>query len=186
MTETTRLLARTAEIATAYLASLDERPVGRPVDVAPLREAMGGPLPDGPSDPLDVVEWLAGAAEPGLVASAGPRYFGFVIGGSLPASLGADWLASTWDQNGFAACTRLRGPRRAALPWAIRTICWASVAVVVAAAGRDRRGTRRAGRSRRPVGPGQGSGPGMASVAIGRGRSRPGTSRRPMGCDSPS
>ena len=99
-TDTARLLARTAELATDYLTSLDDRPVTTPVDLAALRAAMGGPLPEGPSDPLEVVESLARAADPGIVATAGPRYFGFVIGGSIPAALGADWLTSAWDQNG--------------------------------------------------------------------------------------
>ena len=102
MTDEARLISRTSGIATDYLASLVSRPVGRPVDLAALRTAMGagGPLPEHPTDPLTVVEELAAAAEPGLVASAGGRYFGFVVGGSLPAALGADWLTSAWDQNG--------------------------------------------------------------------------------------
>ena len=102
MTDDARLISRTSSIATDYLASLATRPVGRPVDLAALRTAMGGggPLPEHPTDPLTVVEDLAAAADPGLVASAGGRYFGFVVGGSLPAALGADWLTSAWDQNG--------------------------------------------------------------------------------------
>ncbi len=99
MTDDAKLLARTAAVATDYLASLSTRPVGRPVDLSALRAAMGGPLPDGPSDPTEVVEHLAAAAEPGLIASSGPRYFGFVVGGSLPAAVGADWLTTAWDQN---------------------------------------------------------------------------------------
>jgi glutamate/tyrosine decarboxylase-like PLP-dependent enzyme len=99
MTDRTRILSRATELATTYLDSLEARPVGGPVDLAALRAALGGPLPDGPTDPLTVVEGLSAAADPGLVGSAGPRYFGFVVGGSLPAALGADWLASAWDQN---------------------------------------------------------------------------------------
>ena len=99
MPDGSRLLTRAAELAAQYLASLQTRPVGGPVDLAALRAGLGGPLPEEPSDPLAVVEAFAAAADPGLVASAGPRFFGFVVGGSLPAALGADWLTSAWDQN---------------------------------------------------------------------------------------
>ena len=60
---------------------------------------LGGPLPEAPEDPVDTIDRLADGAAPGLVASPGPRYFGFVTGGSLPAALAADWLTSAWDQN---------------------------------------------------------------------------------------
>jgi glutamate/tyrosine decarboxylase-like PLP-dependent enzyme len=99
------LLRRTAEIAAEFVESLDERPVWPPVSVEELRKALGGPLPEGPSDPGSVVEHLAESAGKGVVAIPGGRYFGFVIGGSVPAALAADWLASTWDQNaGLYAC----------------------------------------------------------------------------------
>ena len=99
MTDHAALLARTTDLATGFLDALQDRRVGAVVDLAALREALGGPLPEAGTGPLEVVEALAAAAGPGLVATAGPRYFGFVIGGSLPAALAADWLTSTWDQN---------------------------------------------------------------------------------------
>ncbi len=92
------LLNRTAEIAAGWLASLDRRPVGVTASVEELRASLGGPLPAHPRDPLMVLEELATAAQPGLVAIPSGRYFGFVIGGGLPAAVAADWLATAWDQ----------------------------------------------------------------------------------------
>jgi glutamate/tyrosine decarboxylase-like PLP-dependent enzyme len=75
------------------------------VGVDELRSAFAGPLPEDPVDPLVVIEELAAAGESGVVAIPSGRYFGFVIGGSVPAALAADWLTSTWDQNaGLYAC----------------------------------------------------------------------------------
>src|SRR3954447_19609125 len=99
MTGTDDLLHETAEIAAAYLRRVSERPVGPHIDHAVLAKELGGELPDGPADPATVVSDLAAAMEPGLVASVGPRYFGFVIGGGVPAAVAADWLTSVWDQN---------------------------------------------------------------------------------------
>jgi glutamate/tyrosine decarboxylase-like PLP-dependent enzyme len=99
MTDRDHVLRRTAELATDFLDRLPDRPVWAPVDLAGLREALGGPLPDRGEDPRRVIEALATNAEPGLVGSAGPRYFGFVVGGGVPAALAADWLTSAWDQN---------------------------------------------------------------------------------------
>jgi glutamate/tyrosine decarboxylase-like PLP-dependent enzyme len=99
MSEIRELLRLTAELAADYVESLDERPVFPEVTPERLREALGGPLPDGPSDPETVVNELVESAEPGVVALGSGRYFGFVIGGSLPAALAADWLTSAWDQN---------------------------------------------------------------------------------------
>jgi glutamate/tyrosine decarboxylase-like PLP-dependent enzyme len=93
------LLELTAAIASDYLESLDTRPVFPDVTAEELREALGGPLPDEPLDSARVVSELAAAAEPGVVAMGSGRYFGFVIGGGLPAALAADWLTSAWDQN---------------------------------------------------------------------------------------
>ncbi|MES1240621.1 MAG: aminotransferase class V-fold PLP-dependent enzyme [Acidobacteriota bacterium] len=93
------LLRRAAEIALGFLDGLPDRRVGQAASADELRSALGGPLPDRGEAPAAVLEHLARGADPGLVAMAGPRYFGFVIGGHLPAALAADWLTSTWDQN---------------------------------------------------------------------------------------
>ena len=99
MSDQRALLHRTADLAADFLESLPDRPVGARGDLATLRQAMGGPMPGGPADPAAVVEALARDVQPGLVGSAGPRYFGFVVGGGVPASLAADWLTGAWDQN---------------------------------------------------------------------------------------
>ena len=93
------LLRRTSELAAAFLAGVDDRPVAPPIGPDALRDRLGGPLPEHGMDPVEVVKWLAAATDAGLVASSGPRYFGFVMGGAQPAALAADWLTSTWDQN---------------------------------------------------------------------------------------
>jgi hypothetical protein len=97
--DTRDLLHRTADHAADFLASLGERAVYPDVSLEELREALGGPLPDGPMAAGEVVDRLVAGADPGVVSIPGGRYFGFVIGGAVPAALAADWLTSTWDQN---------------------------------------------------------------------------------------
>jgi glutamate/tyrosine decarboxylase-like PLP-dependent enzyme len=88
------------EIATNYLNGVEQRHVGGTAQPDSLAKALGGPLPLGGADPVEVLEQLAIDADPGIVATVGPRYFGFVTGGSLPVTVAADWIGSAWDQNG--------------------------------------------------------------------------------------
>ena len=92
-------LDRALAAARAYIASRTGRPVWPQTTLAAMREVFAGPLPSHANDPTAVVEALARNAEPGLVTTTGPRYFGFVTGGALPATIAAEWLTAAWDQN---------------------------------------------------------------------------------------
>ncbi|HEX9485421.1 MAG TPA: pyridoxal-dependent decarboxylase [Gemmatimonadales bacterium] len=106
------LLQTAAALAADYLDGLATRAV------APTQAALEGlralerPLPDGPTDPTTVLAELHAVASPATIASAGGRFFGFVVGGSLPAALAASWLATAWDQDAGLA---VLGPGAAAL-----------------------------------------------------------------------
>jgi glutamate/tyrosine decarboxylase-like PLP-dependent enzyme len=94
-----RALGAARRLAEDYLDGLRERPVAREVDPAELAAALDEPLPEKGCDPAEALaEWWR-RAEPGIVASPGPRFFGFVNGGATPAALAGDWLASALDQN---------------------------------------------------------------------------------------
>jgi glutamate/tyrosine decarboxylase-like PLP-dependent enzyme len=97
---TTALLTDAAARAARYLETLDTRRVGPdPADVARAREALGGPLPPASADPAEVLARLDTFGSPATMGSAGGRFFGFVIGGSLPIAVASNWLGTAWDQN---------------------------------------------------------------------------------------
>ena len=95
----TDVLALAHRLSVRFLDGLADRHVGGRATREALVASLGGPLPLTGSDPGVVLEQLAARADPGVVAQAGPRYFGFVTGGALPVTVAADWLASAWDQN---------------------------------------------------------------------------------------
>ena len=93
------LLRSTAERAIRYVNDLPERRVAPDAAALAGLERFDEPLPDGPGDPERVIALLDEAGSPATVATAGPRFFGYVVGGSHPVSLAANWLAAAWDQN---------------------------------------------------------------------------------------
>jgi len=99
MGELRQLLDFTSSIAAEFLESLPQRPVLPALDVDELRRALGGPLPEETTSPIEVIAELARAADPGIAGMPSGRWFGFVLGGSIPVALAADWLTSAWDQN---------------------------------------------------------------------------------------
>jgi glutamate/tyrosine decarboxylase-like PLP-dependent enzyme len=113
------LLRMAAERAITYRASLQDRHVAPLPGAIEGLDLLGGPLPDGPTDPAAVLALLDEAGSPATVASAGGRYFGFVTGTSLPVTLAANWLAGAWDQNGALVATSPLAARLEdiALPW---------------------------------------------------------------------
>lgn len=93
-------LATAAAAALRYVDELPGREVGATATAADMHRILGGPLPAGPGRPEDTLALLQNAADAGgVVASSGARYFGYVIGGTLPAALATDWLVSAWDQS---------------------------------------------------------------------------------------
>jgi glutamate/tyrosine decarboxylase-like PLP-dependent enzyme len=111
------LLTETATRAARYIRELDDRPVVPSAESIARLSSLGGPLPDGPTGPAELLALLDTVGSPATVATTGGRYFGFVIGGALPAALAANWLAGAWDQN---ASMRVMSPVAAKLEDIVR------------------------------------------------------------------
>ena len=110
MPTTKNLLDLTVGHATRYLETVDTRPIATTSTIDALRERLGRPLPEAPMASDRVINELVRDTAGGILGSTNPRFFGWVIGGTLPVALAADWLTSTWDQN---AASNLTAPAEA-------------------------------------------------------------------------
>lgn len=96
----TPLLYHAADLSAHFLDGLDTMPVGATASLHQLREQLQGEgLGHSGRAPREVIDQLVAAVSGGLIGSAGGRFYGWVIGGTLPSALAADWLTSAWDQN---------------------------------------------------------------------------------------
>ena len=118
------LLADAARRASGYLDGLDGRPVAASPDAVAALGALDQPFPEGPTDPAAVLEELDRRVSPATMAMAGPRFFGFVIGGALPATVAANVLATAWDQNSarWAVTPGTAAVERVALRWTLEAL----------------------------------------------------------------
>ncbi|MBV9388304.1 MAG: aspartate aminotransferase family protein [Chroococcidiopsidaceae cyanobacterium CP_BM_ER_R8_30] len=94
-----QLLQTTTDYAIRYLEGLETRPVAPSLEAISQLAQFNEPLPEQPSEPEQILRLLDEVGSPASMAMAGPRFFGFVTGGSLPVTLAANWLAGAWDQN---------------------------------------------------------------------------------------
>ena len=108
------LFEQAVEIAETFRNSLEDRQPAASMSRESVRERLSVPLGDAGIDSTTVLADLSEAVQLGLVANAGPRWFGFVTGGSLPVAVAADWLTSAWDQN---AGLTILSPAAAAATW---------------------------------------------------------------------
>ncbi|MGH6949384.1 MAG: pyridoxal-dependent decarboxylase, partial [Vitreimonas sp.] len=108
----TKVLDRAAAHANRYLATLPTRPIGPTASIAELRRRLAKPVPETGLADATVIDELVRDVDGGLMGCTSGRFFGWVIGGTLPVALAADWLTSTWDQN---AASNLTAPAEAVI-----------------------------------------------------------------------
>src|SRR3954466_4921148 len=113
------LLEEAAQRAISYLENLENRSVAPPPEAVANLAALNEPLAAEAAPPERVLELLDEVCSPATTAMAGPRFFGFVIGGALPVTLAANWLAGAWDQNSglYAATPATAVLEQVALGW---------------------------------------------------------------------